>query len=299
MPKRSTKSSQDVQKLLDERRAVTQWLERLSLTGDDAADEVRSKVRADYETRLNTVSEELQGFRDELRDALSAETDKRDDLSQKERSADTRLAEAKLRHAVGEYEDSRWKEVHSEILGELVTVREELKVVGAEIARLADVLSAIDKRPDQDEPVEVSSEEERVSLAELDPEADAEFETLETEAELAEVEPGKDGGGESTRTSGQTDAFDELAFLKKVAPEGAGLRRRSGATFKPIDPTDLPEPTPGPTPDAPATPPEETPEIGPPEDDTAKKTLKCQECGAMNRPTEWYCESCGAELAAV
>ena len=29
------------------------------------------------------------------------------------------------------------------------------------------------------------------------------------------------------------------------------------------------------------------------------KTLKCSECGAMNYPTEWYCERCGAELAAL
>jgi hypothetical protein len=29
------------------------------------------------------------------------------------------------------------------------------------------------------------------------------------------------------------------------------------------------------------------------------KTLKCTDCGAMNYPTEWYCERCGAELAAL
>lgn len=29
------------------------------------------------------------------------------------------------------------------------------------------------------------------------------------------------------------------------------------------------------------------------------KTLKCGDCGAMNRPTEWYCERCGAELASL
>lgn len=29
------------------------------------------------------------------------------------------------------------------------------------------------------------------------------------------------------------------------------------------------------------------------------KTLKCQECGSMNYPTEWYCERCGGELAAL
>ncbi len=31
----------------------------------------------------------------------------------------------------------------------------------------------------------------------------------------------------------------------------------------------------------------------------AIKTLKCQECGTFNYPTEWYCERCGGELAAL
>lgn len=29
------------------------------------------------------------------------------------------------------------------------------------------------------------------------------------------------------------------------------------------------------------------------------KTLRCQECGAMNYATEWYCERCGGELSAL
>jgi hypothetical protein len=32
---------------------------------------------------------------------------------------------------------------------------------------------------------------------------------------------------------------------------------------------------------------------------TQEKTLKCPDCGAMNFPTEWYCEKCGGELAAL
>ena len=218
MPKRSAKSSQDFQKLLDEQLAVTEWLERLGVEGDDASDDVRSKVRADYETRLNAVSDELRGFRDELRATLSAETDKRNDLSQKERSADTRLAEAKLRHSVGEYQESRWNEIQSEILGELSKVRQELKVVGAEVARLDEVLSAIDEKTEKAEPVEIPRAEGLVSLSELD---DAELDSLGTD-----LESGDGGDGGSTRTGGQTDAFDELAFLKKVSPEGTGLRRR-------------------------------------------------------------------------
>lgn len=29
------------------------------------------------------------------------------------------------------------------------------------------------------------------------------------------------------------------------------------------------------------------------------KTLKCAECGSMNYSSEWYCERCGGELAAI
>lgn len=31
----------------------------------------------------------------------------------------------------------------------------------------------------------------------------------------------------------------------------------------------------------------------------AARTLRCAECGAMNRPLEWYCEKCGAELSGM
>lgn len=279
-PRRPQKSSEDVEKLLNERQAVTEWLERLALTGDDASDEVRSKVREDYETRLAAASKGLQGYADELRSTLSKETKKRNDFLEREQRAEGRLTEAKLRHAVGEYEDSQWNEIHSEILGELVKVREGLKAAGKEIDRLEDVLSSIDRRPTEDQ------EEPRVSIAEIEPEPDG---------------AGVAGGGAEKeskpagRTSGQTDAFDDLAFLKKVAPEAAGKKRRSGAMFKPFEGAGTAADKPGST----VTAPEEKLQVGPVEDPTAKKTLKCQECGAMNRPTEWYCESCGAELAAV
>ncbi len=35
------------------------------------------------------------------------------------------------------------------------------------------------------------------------------------------------------------------------------------------------------------------------ESEATPRTLRCGECGAMNRPLEWYCEKCGAELSAV
>lgn len=42
--------------------------------------------------------------------------------------------------------------------------------------------------------------------------------------------------------------------------------------------------------------PEVPPDVG---GEAVARTLRCGECGAMNRPLEWYCEKCGAELSAV
>ena len=278
-PRRSSKARPDLKTLLEERQTVTQWLARLSQADDGASDLVRSKVRDDYETRLAAVSKQLEGFADELRASLSKETAKQASLSKKGESADTRLGEAKLRHDVGEYDDDRWNKIRSEIQGESENARKELKVVEVEVARLKDVLSSIDKTPEDD----------RVSLAELEPDS------LGDEGELEIIQPGD--ATAKKRPSGQTEAFDELEFLKKVAPEGT--RRRSGASFKPAVPDDLPEITTEP-PEPTITAPEELPELVPKDDDDeVRKTLKCVECGVMNRPTEWYCESCGAELVAV
>jgi hypothetical protein len=75
---------------------------------------------------------------------------------------------------------------------------------------------------------------------------------------------------------------DELAFLKSVTEDEKSApspRRASGAQYQIEENT---------TPDAPAD-----------ADAAVEKTLKCRECGTMNLATEWYCESCGAELAAM
>ncbi|HXF94528.1 MAG TPA: hypothetical protein VNI61_00360, partial [Gemmatimonadales bacterium] len=82
---------------------------------------------------------------------------------------------------------------------------------------------------------------------------------------------------------------DELAFLRSVTEDegiGPSPKRASGAQFQPAVPEAPLTPTPAPA-----------PEEG--EDLEGEKTLKCRECGTMNLPTEWYCEECGAELAAL
>jgi hypothetical protein len=76
---------------------------------------------------------------------------------------------------------------------------------------------------------------------------------------------------------------DELAFLKSVTEDDRtpSPRRASGEQFQLDDPQDA-------TPLAPID-----------ENAPVEKTLKCKECGTMNVATEWYCEKCGGELAAM
>jgi chromosome segregation ATPase len=258
MAKRAAKSSTNVRELLDERHAVAKWLDRLAKAQDAAGDDIQAKVRADYETRLEAVNEQLQGYTKELAESLSNQREQEEELSAREITTDERLSEAKLRHAVGEYDDAKWNAASSEIQGELNEIREELKVVNEEIARLDDVLHSIDDAAPAKKP-------ER--------------------AAKASKTKGKD---KATRES-----FDELEFLKKVASEDQPARR-SGAQFTPKE-----------LPDTDALITEsairrETPaKMKSDADETEDKTLKCDECETLNRPTEWYCESCGAELAAL
>jgi hypothetical protein len=78
--------------------------------------------------------------------------------------------------------------------------------------------------------------------------------------------------------------IDELAFLKSVTEDdknAPSARRASGAQYQPDDLQDAAH-------------------LAPVDEDApVEKTLKCRECGTMNLATEWYCENCGAELAAM
>jgi hypothetical protein len=115
-------------------------------------------------------------------------------------------------------------------------------------------------------------------------------------------------------TDGGGDKLDELAFLKSVTGNEAPAVPASAPTPKPrasggftrqAEPV-APPPAPEPVvqkaaPPAATTQPAVAP-VAEPKDRSSgggQKTLKCGECGTLNRPTEWYCERCGAELAAL
>jgi hypothetical protein len=135
-------------------------------------------------------------------------------------------------------------------------------------------------------------------------------------APSAAPEPAAPAAPASRKTTG----FDELAFLSSVVDTPAGTydagptdlpdekaRRDTfamrsqedsitnlGARSTPLDlasiERDGPPPTSGGRP---------TSAISRDTSGEGVKSLKCGECGALNYPTEWYCERCGAELASL
>ena len=265
-----SKATAAIQRLLDERQQIQTWLQRLSMASDTTPEQVRARVRADYEKRLAEVMKELQGHESDLHSTMDRLEGTRAGLARQEAEAAERLAEAELRHAVGEYDEAQWRQVHTDLLGALVKVREELKQSDDEIGRLDEVMSLIEvpsappPRARVVEPVKASK-------------------TVEPPRKELRKEPARPA------------AEDELAFLRSVTEDesqGPAPGRASGAMRAIHEPVAAEPPSKGfADPDA--------KKGATPRSSKATKSLKCKECGTMNLPTEWYCERCGAELAAL
>ena len=307
MSKAPTKSTAAIQRLLEERRQYEAWIARIDAAGGAAPSTVRSRVRADYEARLNAVTEELKVHAEAARLMATQRKELRKDLQAKETHAAERLAEAELRHAVGEYDESQWTQVHKEALAELVAVREELGSVEEDVAQLEELERLVRVRATPPQPPAVAA----APPPQPAPAAATTSTTMlrvgspprpPAPAPAPQPQPKAEPKPEPVKAADKDKPtmIDELAFLKSVTEDEKrgiaspgplpvpGQRRASGAQFQPTDPAaSRSAPVP-----APAAPPVN-------DDPEPVRTLKCRECGTMNLPTEWYCESCGAELAAL
>jgi hypothetical protein len=285
---KAAKKTDAIEILLAEKSEIEQWLEKLNAAGSKTPEHVRAKVQGDYQARLDRVLEELQGFRDDIVSSLKDQEDERSRLRDVEAEASERYAEAELRHSVGEFNEANWAKLSGEIQAELDGVRGELNGVETEITKLKGIVALIDESP--------------VAEPELDevPEAEGEVADATAEAgddEIAELEEADDEIADlPERPSHQTEAFDEMAFLKSVTEDEQGPSANlASGTHSAVD---VVEPSSGKKIGAQGVEAVSNKEGGPARG-KVKKSLKCGECGAKNLPTEWYCERCGAELAAL
>lgn len=310
----------EIESLLGTRQQLTGWLERLDAAGSRAPESVRSKVRADYRARLAQVVAQLGTHGDLIAstlDGLRAQSREFGQLRHEELEV---RAEAELRHTVGEYSDDEWQLVELESSGKIEGFDQEISRLAGEIGRLEEVQSLIIPAPrpvqpsapaavaamDQQE-ITVHHETDMPLMLEQEPLRQAEVPALTLVKEPETVVtplPRPEAprfvpraGSQKPRESGPARAIpfpqqaqgqsptqaattaapqDELAFLRSVTLDSAPAHARTSQNQVPA-----------------AAEREERPS------QTVAKTLKCGECGSLNRPTEWYCERCGAELAAL
>jgi len=309
----------EIAALLADRQQIQGWLDRLSRSSGSAPEGVRRRVRADYETRLTEVVTRLGTFSAALSENLEGVRSRQAELEGQRGLVEEALAEAELRHAVGEFTDGQWEELAREHGSRIDSLSAEIGSLTEEAGRLADVLAQV--APPEAEP----AAQDDAFAAGADP-ASGGGATGGDELDIEVIE----FGDAEERTPGSPSIGAEegpsvMGPVRQVPVEAPRFTPKPGAEPRPRErpvPRTLRFPVPPvPSETGPGTPVDEmtflksvTLESGtaPRErggegrgvrgtrgGSTAAKTLKCTECGAMNRPTEWYCERCGAELAAV
>ena len=294
----------EFERLLQERVQIEHWLERLSESGDKTPKNVRERVMSDYRKRLDEVQVELNGHRDEITAALDRHRSVRDGLVEQQSEAEERRAEAELRHTVGEFDDKKWNGIRDEIDGSLKKIREELSGVDAEVADLEKALASLAPGSDggdeaagpseTQEPPPKPVEKQKPTAEELPPPI-RESERRAAANATAAPEPTT-----ATQSNAADDALKFLDVDVGKSEEKPVPARQSETVPMPPDAAEMlgkPDGTNGAGVGADDI--TSFSETSDPPKKGAAKTLKCGECGTMNLPTEWYCERCGAELAAL
>lgn len=311
--------------LLAERRRYEGWLAQLEERRATSPAHVVDRVRSDYLGRLEGVTQRLRERATDLEDSAAGLRERIATLSAEEGTRRDERAELELRALVGEFDAERAQQSMSgcdEAIGRLSAERSGHE---HELSRISEVLALVAAPPPAPS-----------AAAPPAPLAEGAVDREHAHFVAAEAPEALPPSALETRTlvASEPSAMDELAFLQSVvdstregqgeaaaapvaepelpaapAPPAAG----EGVDFLPPPVLSAPR---RPTPLSTSIPPSaREPLAGGPAASTLTpgsipsflkdmpteqvKTLKCQECGTMNYPTEWYCERCGGELAAM
>jgi hypothetical protein len=278
MSKTIQEAEATIEELLEQRKQYEEWLAKLDASGDKAPPAVRQRVRGDYEARLQNVMQQLRNRGAAISEELERYHASQAELDRERRAAEEALAEAEVRHSVGEYTEDEWRRLSEESRREIDELRNKLRGVGAEITRLTQVQGVISS-PRSGTPTPPPQRAVRPEVIEQAP-------MVRELAEIAEESEQSRSRFAPKPPEPAPAPVDELAFLKSVADEEPKPARRPSNPGMAI-------PTVGRAQEAVQTASPTVSKAG------VAKTLKCGECGTLNRPTEWYCERCGAELAGV
>ena len=315
--------------LLEERRKYDQWLTALQNRRDSTPPGVFSRVHADYTRRLAQVTDQIRSHSEELEEQAARLSTRLGELGIRETERLEQRAEAELRAHVGELSPDAWESTAKQADTEIAGIAAEQAVVAADLHRVTELLAAASNTPappiagveSPAKGVEATTEPPVLVLADEPPTArsgtrstgfdelaflksvvspnrlGASGQRKDAAAARAAPKPGAGarapgasdsveqatrparGGRSSVERGAVRDDETKPAGGLKTAPndQRRGADRSFAANVSGNQPIML----------------------RPSGAIEQPKTLKCAECGAMNYPTEWYCERCGAELAAL
>lgn len=310
---------EEVAALMLERQRLESWLSTLDARKSATPDHVYQRVRGDYAARLNTVTHQLLARRAAVQSHLEQLSARLTQLeAETQRFRDVRT-ESELRMQVGELSVTDWNVKVRECDESIARLTDAQTQVRTQLAQARDIMNAVRTQTGG----AISAPRLPAAPTPSTPPARATPRARPLTIEQAQEQALNNGGPPSS------SHLDELAFLNSVvggeqpdnskpdgqlegAPDlgeslmervnrhGHGSLREDADAESLLNPTNPPKPgTPKPSPLAAnvtdANPIVLKPQGGP----ERHRTLKCGECGTMNFPTEWYCERCGAELAAV
>jgi hypothetical protein len=319
--------------LMEERNRYEQWLAQLEARKGTTPPHVFDRVRGDYGDRLNRVLDQLAGRATELQETAGTLAERVAALYADETALRDERAEAELRAAVGEFTIDHASNVIQRCDEAIASLGSERATIGAELGRVQEIL-AVAVRP----PTPPAGEVPIVPIESLAPPAPVAPEPPAPAPQAAPSRPAaaasfdelaflnsvvdKPGSGEAHQRAAHRPA-SVPADMPPAQPERRPEQREAAAArARAVEPMESEVPAAavapsrrnvGPTPVLTSTPlvekegheanshltPGSIPAFLRDVPTEQIKTLKCQECGTMNYPTEWYCERCGGELAAM
>ena len=264
-------TASNVASLMAERARFESWLAALEARRDSTPAHIYQRVHGDYALRLQKVVDQLLSHMSEIEAAAKTLAERLGELERAEAKYRDERSEAELRATVGELSADAYDEILHRTDEATASIALERTQASVELTRLREVLAL-------NAPKSGGTPQKGIAR----------------EVPRTPAQPTPTGGV----------GFDELEFLKSVVDSRG---RPVNPTPSTPQPASAAEPAQSNTfgtglPSESSHVPRQSSQVPSFLKDVPSeqvKTLKCQECSTMNYPTEWYCERCGAELAAL
>jgi hypothetical protein len=321
MTKEAQAGLENVAALILERQRLENWLATLDAKKDSTPESVYQRVRGDYAARLRTITEQLVARGTALKQHVEQLSVRFTQFEAEAKRLREVRAESELRMQVGELSVADWNVKARECDEGIARLTEAQAVARASIAQAREILTMVGGQANG-VPTPGSSRTPSTPHRASRPVNVDQLKTVEnsqrptpgsSSGSLDEMEFLKSVvGGQPPQTSSDgtpmpntielesaPDLGESMLNRLKERTQGNSSLREDGDADSLLKGVGTPKPGNKTNPLA-ANVTESNPIVLKPQGGPERhKTLKCHECSTMNYPTEWYCERCGAELAAV